>query len=72
MGGKTSNESKAKYNAKAYDRINLALKKGSKERIIEAATATGQSTNAFIRGALNKAVLDATGAPMETASEEPE
>ena len=28
MGGKTSNESKAKYNAKAYDEIKLRVHKG--------------------------------------------
>lgn len=33
MGGKTSNESKAKYNAKAYDRINIAVPKGQKDII---------------------------------------
>ena len=33
MSGKTSNESKAKYNAKAYDRINYVVKKGRKEEI---------------------------------------
>ena len=31
--GKTSAEAKNRYNAKAYDRINLVLKKGEKERI---------------------------------------
>lgn len=63
--GKTSAESKNKYRNKAYDRIDVIVPKGSKERIVEAATATGQSTNGFIRSALNKAVQTATGRPME-------
>ena len=33
MGGKTSNESKRKYNEKSYDRIQLVVKKGKKEEI---------------------------------------
>jgi len=53
-----------------YDRANVETisfksKKGARIRLKQAASATGQSVNGFIRGALNKAVLGVTGAPME-------
>ena len=35
MGGRTSAASHNKYNAKAYDRINLVVRKGQKEQIQE-------------------------------------
>lgn len=54
MGGKTSNASKAKYNAKTYDRINIAIAKGRKETIREAAEAHGQSINAYIVAAIDE------------------
>jgi predicted HicB family RNase H-like nuclease len=66
--GKTSAESKNKYRNKTYDQINIIVPKGAKERIVEAATATGQSTNGFIRSSLNEAVERATGRPMEAVS----
>lgn len=52
MGGKTSNESKAKYNAKAYDRINIAVPKGQKAKIQEAADRVGESINSYIKRAI--------------------
>lgn len=36
------------YIAKAYDRINLTVPKGQKERIKVGAAATGESVNGFI------------------------
>lgn len=54
MGGKTSNESKARYNAKAYDRINIAVSKGRKEIIRAAAESHGQSINAYIVSAIDE------------------
>lgn len=54
MGGKTSNESKAKYNAKAYDRINIAVPKGRKDIIKARAEAKGQSINAYIISAIDE------------------
>ncbi len=56
MGGKTSNESKAKYNAKAYDRINIAVPKGRKAEIEAAAIRHGQSVNAFINSLIDGAL----------------
>lgn len=56
MGGKTSNESKAKYNAKAYDEIKLRVHKGEKEQIKAFATVKGMSLNEFISNAIAKAM----------------
>ena len=61
-----------RYDKKNFEYITFKARKGSKERIKQAAQAQGSSTNGFIRGALNCAVIEATGAPMEPASEEPE
>lgn len=40
---KTSAAVKNRYAAKAYDRINLTVKKGAKSTLQEAATAKGES-----------------------------
>ena len=52
--GKTSSAVKNKYNAKAYDRINLTMPKGKKEVILNHAEERGESTNAFINRAINE------------------
>ncbi len=52
MGGKTSNESKYKYNSKAYDRINLIVKKGQKEIIKQYADKQNKSLNSYISDAI--------------------
>ena len=54
MGGKTSTASKNKYNAKAYDRLNVVVKKGMKPLIKELAENMDMSTNALIIYALEK------------------
>ena len=41
------------YIAKAYDRINLTVPNGQKERIRAGAAVTGESTNAFINRLIN-------------------
>ena len=46
MGGRTSAASHNKYNAKAYDRINLVVRKGQIEQIQEYAKEKGMSLNA--------------------------
>lgn len=56
MSGKTSNESKARYNAKVYDRINIAVSKGRKEIIRTAAAAHGQSVNAWVNAAIDEKI----------------
>ncbi|MBR1969464.1 MAG: hypothetical protein IKA17_03810 [Clostridia bacterium] len=47
----------AKYNQKAYDRIEVKVKKGRKEEIREFAESQGESINAFI----NRAIAEAMG-----------
>lgn len=42
-----------KFIAQAYDRINLTVPKGQKERIRAGAAVTGESTNAFINRLIN-------------------
>ncbi len=46
--GKTSAAAKNKWNDKAYDRINLIVPKGEKERIRKVAEKNGESVNALI------------------------
>lgn len=43
-----------KWNAKAYDRINLTMPKGKKELIREYAESKGQSVNSFINEAIDE------------------
>lgn len=63
MGGKTSNESKAKYNAKAYDRINIAVPKGRKVELQMIAERHGQSLNGFINNLIDAAIERETSEP---------
>ncbi len=42
------------YNRQKYDRINLTMPKGKKERVRIAAAAAGQSVNEFINAAIDK------------------
>ena len=50
--GKSSTKAKNKYNAKAYDRISVSVKKGIKEEWKSAAEKQGLSRNAFIEQAV--------------------
>lgn len=45
-----------KYNAKAYDRINIAVKKGKKDTIKSHAENNGESINAFINRAIDETI----------------
>ena len=56
MSGKTSNESKAKYNAKAYDRLYPFVQKGRKAEIQAAADAVKESLNDFICKAIDERI----------------
>ena len=47
----------AKYNLKAYDRIELKVAKGKKEKIRIYAEQNGESINAFV----NRAIAEAMG-----------
>ena len=54
MGGKTSTASKNKYNAKAYDRLNVVVKKFMKPLIQQLAIQKGMSVYSLISYALEK------------------
>jgi hypothetical protein len=58
--GKSQTKAKNKYNAKAYDRISVTVKKGVKEEWKSEAEKRGLSLNAFIDKAINQmmAVVD--------------
>ena len=68
MSGKTSNESKRKYNEKAYDRIQLVVKKGKKDEIKAYAEKHGYSLNSFVNEAIDEKMKKP--APSGTESEE--
>lgn len=46
------------YIAKSYDRINLTVPKGKKERIQSYAQSVGESVNGFINRAIDDAMRD--------------
>ena len=54
--GKTSSAVKNRYNAKAYDRINLLVPKGHKADIVAHADSVGMSVNAFINSLIDSVV----------------
>ena len=56
--GKTSSAVKNKYNAKAYDRINLTVPKGKKEEIQKHAHLQGESVNKFINRAIDETITN--------------
>ena len=55
---KAQQKAVAKYNAKAYDRIELKVKKGEKEKIKAYADQCGESLNGFINRAINEAMAN--------------
>ena len=52
--GKTSSVVKNRYNAKAYDRFIVTVKKGKKEKIQAYAAALGKSLNGYIVDLIDK------------------
>lgn len=46
----------AKYNAKAYEQIQIRVPKGKKELIQEFATKNGETTNGFINRLIDEAM----------------
>ena len=52
-------EATARYNKKAYDRIEIFVRKGKKQVIKEFAQKQGKSTNKFINEAIEKAMAEA-------------
>ena len=51
-------EATARYNKKTYDRIDLVVKKGKRDRIKRCAASLGNSTNQFINDAIDKAIAE--------------
>ena len=49
-------EATARYNKKAYDRIDLIVPKGKRQVIKDYAKSKGMSTNSFINEAIDKAM----------------
>ena len=72
----TSSVVKDRYNAKAYNRIELKVPKGKKANLHDYAAGRGESLNGFVNRAIdNQVEQDATVAaftvpPMEGGSEE--
>lgn len=61
-------QSARKWDAANLDRLSLALPKGSRETIKAHAAAQGESTNAFIKRAIDcQMERDSTGRPQEVA-----
>lgn len=58
--GKAQTRATNKYISKAYDRINLTVPKGDKEKIVIAAAAAGQSVNGFINEAIRQRMEENT------------
>lgn len=54
--GKTSTDSKRRYNEKTYDRIALSVRKGEREKIRSHAATQGESINAFINRAITETI----------------
>ena len=52
-------EATARYNKKAYDRIEIFVRTGKKQVIKEFAQKQGKSTNKFINEAIEKAMAEA-------------
>lgn len=51
-------EATARYNKKAYDRIDLVVPKGKRKMIQAFAQSKGLSTNKFINDAIDKAMQE--------------
>ncbi len=59
----------AKYNAKAYDRIEIKVKKGEKAGLQSLATQQGMSLNAFIITAIEHYIKEQGFPPRSVDSE---
>ncbi|MBD5138945.1 MAG: antitoxin [Ruminococcus sp.] len=63
--GKTSAAVKNKYAAKAYDRLQIIVKKGKKSELQAAAAKQGDSLNAYIKKAVREQYKKDTGNDIE-------
>ena len=50
-----------RYNAKAYDRVNIAIKKGTRDIIQDVARAQGVTLNGYIKKAIQRQYKADTG-----------
>jgi len=55
----------AKYDKENYQHISFKVRIGAREKIKEAADATSQSVNGFIKTAISNAMMEAIGKPLE-------
>ena len=62
-------EANNRYNAKAYDRINVAMPKGRKDIIKAHAEKNGESVNGFVNRAINE-TMQRDGEKFHKASSE--
>lgn len=60
----------AKHDKEHFQYITFKARRGSRDRLLEAATSAGTPLNRFIRDALNKAVEAQTGRPMEAVEQD--
>ena len=63
--GKTSAAVKNRYAAKAYDRLQIIVKKGKKSELQAAAEKQGESLNAYIKKAVREQYKKDTGNDIE-------
>lgn len=54
--GQSQKEATARYNKKAYDRIEIKVKKGRKQKIFAYATSQNKSVNQFIVDLINREI----------------
>ena len=53
-------EANKRFRKKSYDRIEITVPKGDREKIVQAASAAGMSVNAFIKEALAEYIAHTT------------
>ena len=63
--GKTSAAAKNRYAAKAYDRLQIIVKKGKKSELQAVADKNGDSLNAYIKKAVREQYKKDTGNDIE-------
>lgn len=60
MTGTAATRAKAKYRAKTYERIEIVVPIGNKDKIKAAAEQAGESVNAFINAAIQERIQKST------------
>ena len=64
----TSTAVKNKWNSKAYDTLNIRVKKGQRESIKEYAASKGESLNGFVNRAIDETIEREKGADTDASS----